>query len=450
MLESIRARLLLWHTLILVILIGVYAGVVMYAYWRSLLTATDATLGSTAAVIADSLSPDISGTFDLNFPPRFRDTSFGREAGGTYYIVWNARLEMVDRSDPTMAPPTSPAPGAATRGPAREVVISGPAGAQILVGRPLTTVNAAVQSLGLTIAGAGGLVLLLSFAGASFLAGRALAPIARISATAGAMVRGDLTARIPVAGTDSELEQVARALNEAFDRLQTAYTLQRQFTADASHEFRTPLAILRTEFEWALSRPRAAAEYHATITKAHHAVQRLTDIADRLLTLARTDAITPSAQSAIELGSTVNAVVTLVQPLAREHDVTVRVEAQPSGVRANASLLSDAVMNLVTNAIRYNRPGGEVAITIGRDGPDAVLTIRDTGIGIPDTELPRIFDRFYRVEHSRGRDAGGAGLGLAIVREIVEGHGGTISCTSVVDVGSEFVVRLPAAEAAES
>ena len=445
MLESLRARLLLWYTLILSVLIIGYAGAVTYLYWQSLLRDVDATLATTAATIARSVSADVSGTFDLELPTQFRDTEFGKASGGLYYRVWNANGDLVDRSDANGPTDPAPPPGIATRSWRRELVVEVPGLAVILVGRPLNGVFADVRSLAITVTGVGGLILLLSLAGGSFLAGRALAPIARISRTAGAMVGGDLQARIPVADTDSELEQVAAALNQAFDRMQLAVDAQRQFAGDASHELRTPLATLRAEVEWALKRPRSDAEYRGTIEKARQAAERLTAIADRLLTLARAETSALVERHPVDLTALIEETVAQLQPLAESQGVTVESDLQAAQTTGDRRLLAEAFSNLVKNAIEYNRPGGSVTVRMALENGAVLVTIRDTGIGIAAEDLPRIFERFYRADRSRSRHSGGAGLGLAIVKKALDEHGGTITCTSTPGEGTAFTVRLPLA-----
>jgi len=339
-----------------------------------------------------------------------------------------------------------PSPGVFTTDGRRELVVDAPGPARVLVGRRLDGVYADLRSLGLKVAGTGGAVLLLSLAAGSFLAGRALAPVARINKTAGAMIGGDLQARIPVKDTDSELEQVARALNEAFDRMQMAADLQRQFTADASHEFRTPLATLRAEFDWALKRPRSEEEYRGSIEKGQQAVQRLTQIADRLLTLLRPTAHASTRQQ-VDLGALLHEVVALLTPLAQAHDVRIHANVHHVAVTGDRGLLVDAFSNLIKNGVEYNHPSGDVFVTVTGEDTRALVSIRDTGVGIAAEDLPHIFERFYRAERSRSRQVGGAGLGLAIVKQAIEAHGGSVRCSSRPGVGTEFLVTLPATNA---
>jgi signal transduction histidine kinase len=446
MLKSLRARLLLWYSLILIVVIIGYAGSVTYLYQESLLQQIDADLDEEAATLVSGVTLDIDGTFDLNLPPAYRASIPDALAAGRYYAIWNSDGQLVDQSEPMATPSAPPPSGTATRLNRRELTVEAPGGARIMAGQRLDTLNAAVRDLALTITGVGVLVLGLSLLGGFVLVGRALAPVARISDTAGAMIGGDLDARIPVKGTASELEQVARALNEAFDRMRLAADHQRQFTADASHELRTPLATLRAEFDWALSRPRQASEYKASIEKGRKAVERMTDLADRLLALARPGSGKDLERTPLDLGSIVDAAIDLLSPLAAAHQVTIEADTGPARVTGVRSLLIDALCNLLKNGIEYNRAGGYVAIRVWTERGWAYASVRDNGVGIEAADLPRVFERFYRADRSRTR--GGAGLGLAIVRSIVEDHGGTVTCTSEAGVGTEFVVRLPLAEQA--
>jgi len=444
MLKSLRARLLLWYSLILIVVIIGYAGSVTYLYRESLLQQVDTNLGEEITTLVSAVSLDIDGTFDLNLPPAYRASIPDALAAGRYYAIWNSEGQPVDQSDPLATPGGPPPSGTTTRLNRRERTVEAPGGARIMAGQRLDTLNDAVRDLALTITGVGVLVLGLSLLGGFVLVGRALSPVARISETAGAMIGGDLDARIPVKGTASELEQVARALNEAFDRMRLAADHQRQFTADASHELRTPLATLRAEFDWALTRPRQAEEYKASIEKGRKAVERMSELADRLLALARPGSGKDLERTPVDLVGVVEAAIDLLSPLAAAHQVAIHAETSTARVVGVRSLLIDAVCNLLKNGIEYNRRGGHVTIKVWSDREWAHASVRDNGVGIDPADLPRIFERFYRADRSRTR--GGAGLGLAIVRSIIEDHGGTVSCTSEAGTGTEFLVRLPVAD----
>ena len=314
----------------------------------------------------------------------------------------------------------------------------------VLVGRDLADTRRDVLAFAGTAAAGGLMALVVSLLGGWFLAGRALAPVARISHAAAAMTAGDLTARIAIERTENELEQVALALNQAFDRLHQAVENERRFTADASHELRTPLATISAEIEWALARPRTDDEYRRCLDTAQRAADRMRRVVERLLTLAHADAGAAALQRApVGLAPVVNDAVGIVKPLAEQKRVTIETRLDAAMVVGDRDRLTDLATNLVSNAIRYNRDGGRVSVEVWPDGDDACLRVTDTGTGISADDLPRVFERFFRADKARTADSGGAGLGLAIAKWIVEAHGGRIACTSTAGHGTEVLVRLP-------
>jgi signal transduction histidine kinase len=258
------------------------------------------------------------------------------------------------------------------------------------------------------------------------------------------MAAGDLGARIAIERTENELEQVALALNEAFDRLHLALQNERRFTADASHELRTPLATISAEIEWGLSRERSGDEYRRCLETAGRASARMRRIVERLLTLARadTDGVT-LRRAAVGLAPLVGDALALVQPLADQKRVRIETRVDTTTVVGDPDRLTDLVTNLFSNAIQYNRDGGQVTVEVWPEGSDACLRVRDTGTGIGADDLPHIFDRFYRADKARTTHSGGAGLGLAIAKWIVDAHGGKIACQSTAGHGTEVLVRLP-------
>jgi heavy metal sensor kinase len=276
--------------------------------------------------------------------------------------------------------------------------------------------------------------------------GRALAPVTRISQAAAAMTAGDFAARIAVERTENELEQVALALNQAFDRLHLAVENERRFTADASHELRTPLATVSAEIEWALSRERSTEEYRRCLDTAQRAANRMRQVVERLLTLARADSAEMMLQRApVGLAPVVSDALGIVQPLAEQRQISIDTHLDAATVVGDRDRLTDLVTNLCSNAIQYNKVGGQVSVEVWPEGNEACLRVRDTGNGISADDLPRIFDRFYRADKARTAHSGGAGLGLAIAKWIVEAHGGRITCHSTLGQGTEILVHLPRA-----
>lgn len=441
--SSLRARLLLWYTVILAAVIATFAGTVCYLFWRSLVADIDQGLRSSATALVDGLRPTASGDFDLVLPAEYRQGETAGQPPSTYYAVWNKAGELIDRSPGDFDIPLA-APGSRTRDGRRELTVTGASAAVVLIGRELTDARRDVLAFAGTAAAAGVAALVISLLGGWFLVGRALAPVSRISQAAAAMSAGDLTARVAVERTENELEQVALALNQAFDRLHLAIENERRFTADASHELRTPLATISAEIEWALARERSGDEYRRCLDTAGRAADRMRRVVERLLTLAHADSAEVSLQrAAVGLTPIVGDALAIVRPLADQKRVTIETRLDAATVVGDRDRLTDLVTNLFSNAIQYNRDGGQVSVDVWPEGGDACLRVRDTGTGISADDLPRVFDRFYRADKARSTHSGGAGLGLAIAKWIVEAHGGRIVCHSTAGEGTEVFVRLP-------
>ena len=224
------------------------------------------------------------------------------------------------------------------------------------------------------------------------------------------MSDGDLNARIAVEHTESELEQVASTLNDAFDRLRLAVEQERRFIADASHELRTPISVLRAETEWALDRERTAQQYKDALTVGRRAALRMQDIVERLLSLVRAD-VAPDVQepAPVAMHTLIDDVVTWLAPMAQDRGVLLTAAGEPFTVNGDAEQLREALNNVIANAILYNKPGGSVTISTRHAGTMARIEVVDTGIGIPADAVPRVFDRFFRVDKARSRGDGRLG-----------------------------------------
>ena len=273
-------------------------------------------------------------------------------------------------------------------------------------------------------------------------AGRMIKPIETISATAAKISAGDLSRRINVAETESELGRLASVLNSTFARLETAFAQQRQFTADAAHELRTPVSVMLTQTQTALNRERSAAEYRETLEACQRASQRMRKLIESLLELARLDAGQETLKGMkFDLSQTARDCVELVRPLAAARGITINCDLQPVESYGDAERLAQVITNLLANAVQYNKDNGEVRISAKAQGSVILLAVSDTGSGISSEDLPHVFDRFYRADPSRS--SGQTGLGLAICKAIVEAHGGTISISSQLGTGTTFTVVLP-------
>ena len=255
----------------------------------------------------------------------------------------------------------------------------------------------------------------------------------------------DLSQRLPHPGTTDETGRLVDTLNEMLARIEHGFDVQRRFTADASHELRSPLSRLRTELELALRRPREPAVYIETLRSGLEEVERLTLLVEELLTLARIDAGQEQGRAErVELNRLVEDALARMRPIAQARRVDLRLEA-PGPVRAKvapgaASLVLD---NLLDNAIKFSPAGSCITVQLGVEGPHAVLRVRDAGPGVRGEELKRIFERFYRGPSARPGSTPGMGLGLALSQALVQANGGSISAANGTPRGAVFEVRLP-------
>jgi heavy metal sensor kinase len=290
------------------------------------------------------------------------------------------------------------------------------------------------------------LAVLLAVAGGWFVARRSLAPVGAMAARAREISASSLSQRLPVANPHDELGRLASVFNATLQRLENSFAELRRFAADASHELRTPLTALRAEGEVALNSAREPEQFRQNIGAMLEEAQRLQDLVDSLLTLARAEADQqPLNREPIEFGALTREVVESLRILADEKHQQLAVEADGVlSIAGDAALLRHALLNLVHNAIRYTPAGGRISVTCSRRDREAVVEICDTGEGIAPEHQAKVFERFYRVDKTRSRSEGGAGLGLAIAKLAVERHGGRIELESTPGKGSTFRVVLPA------
>jgi two-component system, OmpR family, sensor kinase len=319
-----------------------------------------------------------------------------------------------------------------------------PSGEIIWVGCSIAPELKELRRTAWKLMGVGGIILFFGLTGGWWIVSRSLRPIIAISSTAVKISAGDLSQRINVAETESELGQLAAVLNSTFARLEAAFAQQQQFTSDAAHELRTPVAVMLTQAQTALNRERTAPEYRETVEACQRAAQRMRRLIESLLALARLDAgQEPMKRLGFDLSKTASDCVELVRPLTDERGVKIVAELQTFEISGDSGRLAQVITNLLTNAILYNKPNGEVHVKLEAQNGMAILTVSDTGQGIATEDLPRVFERFYRADKSRS--TGGNGLGLAITKAVAEAHGGTIEVASKENIGTIFTVRLPMA-----
>jgi signal transduction histidine kinase len=436
--ESLRARLLLWHVATGVLIIALFGASVCYLVWHTRLSTIDADLASRAALLRDAVRPTDDGQVDLILGPSLRQQG----PANAYHFIWTRDGVLIDRSDADVQTPDTGTPGLRFHDGHRELISTAAAGVVVLVGFDLAGVRSDVWSLAIALTLLGFSILLLSVGAGWWFVGRALEPLDRINRTARRMSDGDLAARIPEDRVDTEAGQIVRALNSTFDQLHGAVERQRRFTADASHELRTPLTTLSTEVQWALSRPRTNEELTSSLEVAARAAGRMQSVIERLLFLARGEALAVRTIP-VRVDEIARQAAEHVEALSYAAGLTMKIDTQPSTIQADPERLLEATTNVLTNAVRYNVPGGRVDLTVKRVDGHVELAIADTGIGIGALDLPHVFDAFFRGDPARSRDTGGAGLGLAVARSVVEHHGGTIACESAPGEGTTIRMRWP-------
>jgi heavy metal sensor kinase len=290
-------------------------------------------------------------------------------------------------------------------------------------------------------------VAALAVGGGSFLVKRALLPVDKIAASAERISSQNLSERLPVARTGDELERLSIALNHMVQRLDEAFQYSRRFMADASHELRTPLTVLRGELESCIEEPTLGPEWRERLGSALEEVERLAGIVEGLFAISRLDAGEAAAEWVkLDLARLAAATADQMSLLAEDKNIQVTsAAAEPVWVEGDQARLKQVVVNLLDNAIKYTLRGGAIGLTVSAINSHAVLEVADNGIGIPAEALPRVFDRFFRVDEARSRELGGAGLGLSIVKSICTAHHGRVEASSLPGQGSRFRVELPLA-----
>jgi heavy metal sensor kinase len=456
---SIRWRLTLWYGAVVAVTLTVFSAAVYTLMGYHLLALTDAAL---AEELAD-LGGDIALCASANAIPRELGLRYASHEGYEFQVN-DERGRVLFRSDglgpgglpagrpdsrdshPGIAYATSRVAGV---GQARLVsrTIDGPDGPlRIQAAIALAPNESAMRRLLLVLALSGPLALAGALSGGYVLARNALAPVDRMSSAAAEITATRLDRRLEGPATDDELGRLARTFNDMISRLQRSFEEVRRFTADAAHELRTPLSVMRTEAEVALRAPRSPERDAQVLEDLLEEIDRLTRLVTKLLFLCREDAgLETGVRQRVRLDDLVRDVADHMQAVAREKGIALEVaELAACSVLGDVDRLRQLLFNLLDNAIKFTPGGGSVRVGVDRGGDgQARIAISDNGIGIGTEHLPRVFDRFYRVDPSRSRDAGGAGLGLAICRSIAEAHQGSLTVTSTPARGSTFRLSLP-------
>ncbi|MBI5810705.1 MAG: sensor histidine kinase N-terminal domain-containing protein [Deltaproteobacteria bacterium] len=271
----------------------------------------------------------------------------------------------------------------------------------------------------------------------------ALNSLKTFSAKIGQITEENLSERVEERGAARELKPLAANFNTMLSRLENSWSRQKQFLSDASHELRTPTSIIKSYCDVTLGRERQAGEYRDAIKKIGDTVNRMCDIINRILVISRLDNKTIQLKPVrMDIKDVMRDILKLIEPSASGKGIEITLEGGNPSIRGDREGLTEVFTNIIENAIKYNKPDGKVAINIGEESGWAVVSVEDTGIGIAAFDVDKIFDRFYRVDASRGVTVG-SGIGLSIVKTIVEAHGGRIEVRSEPGKGSAFTVFLP-------
>jgi two-component system OmpR family sensor kinase len=480
MLDSVRVRLTLWYTGLLALFLVLLSLITYFIFWRSTLQRTDSNLAELSEAFLTTVQAEMLDNHGADAPKlaaqeaiaehRFRDHVFAvldpkgglltssqdlpnePSLGGLFssapYQKVLADSAGVDRLFENMKGGRS-----GYRAFVRKFPLKGQTYTLVIL-QSLHPQKEMLEEVRHTFAWVIPMAILLASVGGYFLARKSLAPVVAMSNQAGRIGAENLHERLPIQNAKDELGCLAASFNELLERVDQSFERQRRFMSDASHELRTPAAILRGESEVALSRAeRSAGEYRESLAVLHAEAQRLTQIVEDLFTLTRADAgqypLSPKDFYLDELAADCTH-ATRSLALAKQIALTCEVPEELP-IRADEALLRRMILNLLDNAIKYTPRGGRVHLSCERQGSEYALIVTDTGPGIPTELQQRVFERFFRVDKARTRsetDGGGAGLGLSIARWIAEAHNGRLILARSDSSGSTFTALLPALVAA--
>ena len=304
-----------------------------------------------------------------------------------------------------------------------------------------------------------GILLFVIVAGscvAYFLIGHYTKPVQQLSAHMKEISPNTLSDSIEIEGGGEEIQELVKSFNQMTEQLDEAFAMQRRFSASAAHELRTPIAVLRTKLDVFKKKKREQHEYDELVDTMETYIDRLSSIITDLLEFAETSELGEAED--VSLDSVIKTVVDDLESVAQNNMINVQIDIQPKAqseaqtfiVKGNTNLLYRALYNLVENAIRYNNEEGSVNITLETKGQEGVIIIADTGVGIAPEQRELVFEPFYRVNKSRSREFGGAGIGLSLVKTILKRHGASITVSENNPQGSVFTIRIPLVDAVDS
>ena len=463
MFSSVRTRLTVWYIGVLALVLLAFSVGVYIMLKRSLYAQLDSDLKSTAEsttaslVRATATGKDLqqAATDELNdhIGPDQSAAIFDRDGRA---IAENPDLAGVRAQLPPANVWQSPvflynlADGSGRRVVFKRFTLNSPTEVFFLVvSQPLDELLSSLQTIRLVLLLGTGGGLVLAGLGGSFLARRSLLPVARMTEQARRLGAENLEQRLPVTNARDELGNLAATFNELLGRLDASLSQQRRFMADASHELRTPISVIRTAISVTLDHEREMEEYRDALTIMDDQVRRLTRVVTDMFTLARADAEKrPLVRGVFRLDLLVEECVRAAEILGSRKGVRITAELHQTPYSGDEGLLRQLVLNLLDNAIKHTPSTGEVNVTLRTRDFEHQIVVRDTGSGIPLEAQAHIFERFYRADKARSRShssefGSGAGLGLSIAQWVASQHGGAVRLIKSDEQGSVFVANLP-------
>ncbi len=449
---SIRARLTLWYSLVLLAGLALFSAGIWVVVSHSLKASLDDILTEHAKGVITVLESEVRPEKPKHLQEELTEYA-SATPGGNLMEVRDAQGQQIVASKTVAmeAMGLTSAFGVQARPSGRYRTFTTTVSVnsepyRILVATPMDAVETTLMRVRMLLLWSTPVVLLLASLGGYWISRRALAPVDEITRAARIIGIKNLSQRLAVPATGDEIQRLAETWNNMLARLEAAVKRLSQFTADASHELRTPVALIRTTAELTLRRERTPETYRQALQQVVLESERTARLVEDLLLLARADAGLPSLPlERLELSPLVRDVCQQGQVLAeaRALKISTEIPDEPVYVEANDPALRRMLLLLLDNAVKYTPSGGRITLSVDRGPGGATVAVRDTGIGIPETALPHVFERFYRVDESRSRDAGGTGLGLSIAKWIAERHHASLEAESVVGQGSVFRIRFP-------
>jgi heavy metal sensor kinase len=457
--RSIGFRLAAWYFLVFASGVAAFSVVAWFAMRASLYHATDEALEDRVRGVQNFMEHQITALAIPEIRDEFREHSVLGPGGDLFQVAdghaqWLYRSVPLESNNVPIAAPsaltsprfeTLPVQGHALRFYSQRIVVHGGA-YTVQVATTMDEAFEALQRFRIMLLFAAPLLLLGASAGGYWISSRALAPVDAISSAANRISIENLTERLQVPKTGDQLQRLSETLNAMLTRLEGSVRRMAQFTADASHELRAPVSLIRTTAEIAaMKRDRPANEYLAALDEIQEEAERTSQVVDSLMLLARADSAKETLECIpVDAGAIVRSAAEQGERLARSRGVGFSVKLPPDAVpvHADPEALRRALLILMDNAAKYTPAGGSIEVGLNTRNGQAVAYVSDTGIGIAPSDLPHIFDRFWRADKARSREQGGAGLGLSIAKWIVDMHGGTFAVQSEPGKGSVFEVKL--------